>query len=428
METNWNKATNFIPKKGEIIIYDRDSNYSYERIKVGDGTTVVSALPFATDKLTYARAIKLTGDVNDVSQNFDGSQDISLNVVVKDDSHNHVIANVDGLQDALNGKSPTSHTHSAATTSANGFMSASDKSKLDGIATGANAYSLPTATSSTLGGVKIGSNITNSSGTISLTKANITSALGYTPPETDTNTWRGIQNNLTSTSTTDSLSANQGKVLNESKMPYSGGTFTGIVTFNEIDGACINFNKGIYINKTGGSTLLGSNNSTAWVGTPDVALTMRGNATRPTYNGSAIALKSDVDSKYTKPSSGIPSSDLASAVQTSLSKADSAVQPATLDSYALKTSIPSVGNGTITITQNGTSKGSFTLNQSGNATIALSDTNTDTNTTYSISQSGSKITLSGSNGSSNTASTSFIDVLSADPTSPAVGYMWIVST
>ena len=40
--------------------------------------------------------------------------------------------------------------------------------------------------------------------------------------------------------------------------------------------------------------------------------------------------------------------------------------------------IPSVGNGTITITQNGTNKGSFTLNQSGNATIALTDTNTNT--------------------------------------------------
>lgn len=51
-------------------------------------------------------------------------------------------------------------------------------------------YSLPTATSSTLGGVKVGSNITNSSGTISLTKANVTSALGYTPPTSDTNTWR----------------------------------------------------------------------------------------------------------------------------------------------------------------------------------------------------------------------------------------------
>ena len=40
--------------------------------------------------------------------------------------------------------------------------------------------------------------------------------------------------------------------------------------------------------------------------------------------------------------------------------------------------IPSVGNGTVTIIQNGTNKGSFTLNQSGNATIALTDTNTNT--------------------------------------------------
>lgn len=40
--------------------------------------------------------------------------------------------------------------------------------------------------------------------------------------------------------------------------------------------------------------------------------------------------------------------------------------------------IPSVGNGTVTITQNGANKGSFTLNQSGNVTIALTDTNINT--------------------------------------------------
>lgn len=73
-----------------------------------------------------------------------------------------------------------------ATTSADGLMSSTDKSKLDGITAGANKYSLPTATSSVLGGVKTGSNITNSSGTISLTKANVTAALGYTPPTTNT--------------------------------------------------------------------------------------------------------------------------------------------------------------------------------------------------------------------------------------------------
>lgn len=48
------------------------------------------------------------------------------------------------------------------------------------------AYSLPDATASVKGGVKIGSNLTVSSGTLSLTKANVTSALGYTPPTTNT--------------------------------------------------------------------------------------------------------------------------------------------------------------------------------------------------------------------------------------------------
>lgn len=45
-----------------------------------------------------------------------------------------------------------------------------------------------------------------------------------------------------------------------------------------------------------------------------------------------------------------------------------------------KPTIPSVGNGTITITQNGTTKGTFTTNQSGNTTIEL----TDNNTTYNV--------------------------------------------
>lgn len=49
-----------------------------------------------------------------------------------------------------------------------------------------SAYTLPNATSSALGGVKIGSNISVADGTISITKSNVTSALGYTPPTSDT--------------------------------------------------------------------------------------------------------------------------------------------------------------------------------------------------------------------------------------------------
>lgn len=47
-----------------------------------------------------------------------------------------------------------------------------------------------------------------------------------------------------------------------------------------------------------------------------------------------------------------------------------------------KPTIPTVGNGKVTITQNGATKGSFTMNQSGNTTVEL----TDNNTTYDLSK------------------------------------------
>lgn len=55
-------------------------------------------------------------------------------------------------------------TYSPATQSSNGLMSSSDKTKLDSIATGANKYVLPTASSSVLGGVKTTSSVTSASG------------------------------------------------------------------------------------------------------------------------------------------------------------------------------------------------------------------------------------------------------------------------
>lgn len=57
-----------------------------------------------------------------------------------------------------------------------------EKNKLAAIEAEANKYVLPAATASALGGVKIGSNITLANGgTISITKTNITSALGVDP-------------------------------------------------------------------------------------------------------------------------------------------------------------------------------------------------------------------------------------------------------
>lgn len=75
-------------------------------------------------------------------------------------------------------------TTAVATTSANGLMSKDMVTKLNGIASGATAV---TSTTVSNWGFK----------------------------KTDTNTWRGIQNNLTSTATDQSLSAYQGKVLKD---------------------------------------------------------------------------------------------------------------------------------------------------------------------------------------------------------------------
>lgn len=43
---NWSRATNFTPKKGEIIIYD-GSGSTASKFKIGDGSTTVVNLPFA---------------------------------------------------------------------------------------------------------------------------------------------------------------------------------------------------------------------------------------------------------------------------------------------------------------------------------------------------------------------------------------------
>lgn len=59
------------------------------------------------------------------------------------------------IKSLVTGKANTSHTHSDATTLASGFMSAADKTKLNGVATNANNYTLPTATATVKGGVEL---------------------------------------------------------------------------------------------------------------------------------------------------------------------------------------------------------------------------------------------------------------------------------
>lgn len=125
-----------------------------------------------------------TGDMYNVTDAFTTTDSFAEGAGKKCKAGTNVVWNADGKWDLFAGGFDIDN----ATTSAAGLMSAADKTKLDGIAAGANkfTYTLPAATSSTLGGVKTGSNITNSSGTISITKANVTAALGYTPATGDT--------------------------------------------------------------------------------------------------------------------------------------------------------------------------------------------------------------------------------------------------
>lgn len=80
-------------------------------------------------------------------------------------------------------------TYGVATTSSNGLMSSGDKSKLDGIATGANNYSLPQASSSTRGGVLIGYSTNGKNYAVTLDSSG---KMYVNVPWTDTNTTYGL--------------------------------------------------------------------------------------------------------------------------------------------------------------------------------------------------------------------------------------------
>lgn len=75
VEANWALAENFKPLAGEVIVYDVDSNHAYPRFKVGDGKTLVSALPFSTDVLDKYVTL-------DTTQTITGAKTFSQQVIV----------------------------------------------------------------------------------------------------------------------------------------------------------------------------------------------------------------------------------------------------------------------------------------------------------------------------------------------------------
>lgn len=165
-------------------------------------------------KLTTPRTIALTGAVSG-STTFDGSNNVSINSTLANIDASKITSgtlNADRLPEIPISKIPaaTSSTYGGIqigyTTSGKNYAvqlnngkayvnvpwtdtdttyTAGTNISISGTAINCTySYSLPAATASVLGGVKIGSNISVSSGTISLTSANVTSALGFTPAKT----------------------------------------------------------------------------------------------------------------------------------------------------------------------------------------------------------------------------------------------------
>ena len=68
-EENWNKAINFIPKQGEVIIYSTDDAHPFSRLKVGDGFTTVINLPFIDAATLNGRNIEVDTKENWLRKN-----------------------------------------------------------------------------------------------------------------------------------------------------------------------------------------------------------------------------------------------------------------------------------------------------------------------------------------------------------------------
>ena len=82
----------------KVVARDASGNFS-----AGTVTAALSGNASTASALATGRSIALSGDVSG-STTFDGSGNVTITTTVADDSHNHVISNVDGLQTALDGK------------------------------------------------------------------------------------------------------------------------------------------------------------------------------------------------------------------------------------------------------------------------------------------------------------------------------------
>lgn len=128
---------------GQMLVYGTAGN---QWVDVPEGTA------YSADNVT----LQLSGTQFSVKDGGVTADKIAAGTITADKMASGVIPDVSGFitQTAADGRyAALSHTHADATTGVSGFMSAADKTKLDGL----TQYVLPEATSETLGGVKVAS-------------------------------------------------------------------------------------------------------------------------------------------------------------------------------------------------------------------------------------------------------------------------------
>lgn len=102
-----------------------------------------------------------------------------------------------------------------------------------------SVYTLPLAANGTRGGVQLGYSTNGKNYAVQQSSEKLYVNVPWVDTNTDTNTWRPVQNNLTSESTTDCLSANMGRYLSN-KMSAVGHYYsTSVVTKSVASGTFV---------------------------------------------------------------------------------------------------------------------------------------------------------------------------------------------
>ena len=250
---------------------------------------------------------------------------------------------------------------SEATTSTPGLMSAADKVKLNGIAENANNYTLPIAKSDVLGGVKSGGDFTvnSSTGVVTIKHQSLADYAKTTDVNTSLNgkvpTTRKINNKALSADIT-----------------LSASDISGAVRYDTASQGLTTTQKANARTNIGAGTSSFSGNYNDLTNKPTIPSAI----TESTVSGWGFTKNTGT---YSKPSDGIPKSHLASAVQTSLDKADTALQslPSHTHNYAGSSSAGGAANSVktnLTIKLNsGATEGTnlFTFNGSTAKTVNI---------------------------------------------------------